>query len=195
MTDPVTIAVVYVVYAGSFLVMGATILALWRRTARAGVLSSFLLLAAFALSHGLADAVDGYLRVIGTSPLEPGTLQALRLVLLAVSFVALLVFGVMLLASGPRDAKVTLGLGMVAVIGLAGALVSMYLRQPTIQTVTHLDADVRHLLALPGSLLASLGLVRLAVRSRAVGLQFFQRRRVGNVAAGRRPRPPDDRGT
>lgn len=175
MTDPVSITIVYVVYAGPFLVMGVTILALWRRTARAGVLSSFLLLAAFALTHGLADAADGYLRVVGTSPLEPGTLQVVRLVLLAVSFVALLVFGVMLLASGPRDAKVTLGLGVVAIVGLAGALVAMYLREPTIETVTHLDGDVRRLLAFPGSLLATLGLVRLAVRSRAVGLEWFAR--------------------
>ncbi|MBA4370402.1 MAG: hypothetical protein C0418_02350 [Coriobacteriaceae bacterium] len=175
MNELSTVAIVYVVYAASFLVMAVALVVLWRRTARAGVLASFLLLAAFALAHGVADAIDGYLRVIGSSPMVPGTLQAARLVLLAVSFLILLVFGVTLLISEPRHARVTLWLGVIAVVGLAGTLVSMYLNRPSIATITAIDAGVRHLIAFPGSLVAGVGLARLAVRSRRVGLEWFAR--------------------
>lgn len=162
--------IVYFIYGLSFLTMG---LALWLESSRSPALTESRLLrplALFGIIHGLHEWLEFFLMAVTTQGItEPEWTNALRLVLLAVSFAALLQYGVQSFRASRRSRPWTrraavIGIIIYVTLIFASALYS-YAGHDEIPWVPLLDALTRYTLAMPGALLASHGLISQTRRS------------------------------
>ena len=153
--------VIQAIYGVSFLVMAGFLFLQWERTAKLGVAGRFILLALFAFTHGASDMAAAALRLPHVD--EGATsLAAIRLLLLIVSFLFLLQFGLSLLVDDRQLYRGILGFGALAVLALISGLVVVYASSP--EAVRAVERLSRQLIGVPGAMLAALGLMRISAR-------------------------------
>ncbi len=170
------LVLIFLFYGLAFFSMGlAVMLEIGRGTDRR-LRHALRPLAAFALLHGFHEWFEMFERM-GFAPLDPrqaAVSQGIRVGVLAFSFLSLAAFGASLLADSDRWRRLSLllplGLATVWGFGLLG-LRDRYL--PDIWVVA--DVWTRYTLAVPGALLACVGLVVLQRAFRQAGMERFGR--------------------
>jgi len=133
-------------------------------------------LAAFAIIHGLHEWFEmlDRLQIIPMDPRTELIILAARVGILAFSFLSLAAFGASLLADSDRWRRLSLlvPLGLAAVWGFGLlTLRDAYLAQIWVVA----DVWTRYTLAIPGAILASIGLVVLQRAFRRAGMERFGR--------------------
>jgi signal transduction histidine kinase len=162
----IALLLIYFVYGLSFLAMGLALLLEIGRAEHPEQARGLAWLAAFSLSHGTHEWFEAYLmqaRAVGT--LLPGSLDSLRLGLLAGSFACLLIYAFVAFLSLPRTPRSLpwlFGLPVYIALGVMAAAFATY-RTAVVPWASLLDAAARYALALPAALLAC-----LALRARSV---------------------------
>ena len=150
--------IVLFVYGLTFFVMGFAVFLQSRRHSRLRLARDLYWLAAFGILHGVHEwgAMFIPIQASYTPRVFIDLLQTIQVILLALSFVCLLMFGAVTLER--RYPWLKKFVVMVAVLWGAGFWLAYYF-QPTIES-WHLLSNVwaRYLLGLPGSLLAAYGL-------------------------------------
>jgi signal transduction histidine kinase len=150
--------IVLFVYGLTFFVMGFAVFLQSRRHSRLRLARDLYWLAAFGILHGIHEWGEMFIPIQAsyTPRVFIHLLQTLQVVLLALSFVCLLMFGAVTLER--RYPWLKKGVVMITVIWGAGFWVAFHLL-PTIES-WHLLTNVwaRYLLGLPGSLLSAYGL-------------------------------------
>ncbi|MHB8870218.1 MAG: hypothetical protein ACYC8U_15635 [Thermoleophilia bacterium] len=167
-TRAVALLAINVVYGMTFLVMAAALFFYWERTAKLGVAGRFVLLAMFAVTHGAADLVGAIINIPSPQG-DVGALAAMRLLLLTVSFLFLVQFGLALLIDDRQLYRAVLGFGALGVLGVIAGLVAVYTSQP--EATGAVERLARLLIGLPGALLAAVGLLRIAGRCGRLNLE------------------------
>lgn len=150
--------IVLFVYGLTFFVMGLAVFLQSRRHSRLRLARDLRWLAAFGILHGIYEwgAMFIPIQAAYMSQAAVDVLQTVQMILLAISFVCLLLFGAATLENRhPWLKHVVIALSVI----WGGGFVVAYFRIPMIET-SHLLSSVwaRYLLALPGSLLAAYGL-------------------------------------
>jgi signal transduction histidine kinase len=153
-------AAVYFIYGLAFFSLGLTVALEARRASRLPLGRQLPWLAAFGLTHCLVEWTEMFL-FIGVSPLQEEILKWVHIILLPVSAVMLVIFGVGLikeageLPSWLDFAPVVL---LVPVGLLLGYATIIFLTDPPLYTA--MDVWSRYLLYLPGCVLSALGFWR-----------------------------------
>lgn len=169
------LVIVFLCYGLAFFSMGLVILVEIRWTTDLRLRQALKYLASFGLLHGIHEWLD-MIELLGVLPGQASMQilwSALRLILLAVSFLLLAAFGSSLLAPNQRSREWSL----LIPIGLAtfwGLILLAFLR-PSYGDEILVVADVwsRYVLAIPGALLACGGLIVLRRAFRRVGMHEF----------------------
>lgn len=154
------------IYGLSFVVMSVVVIRGVVRATRAALVVAFRVLAAFGLAHGLTEWVD-WLRLIQRvrGMPTPAGLTWTSQVLLVLSFVLLLQFGVELLTYKLRARAV---LRAVPAVLAAAFLVALLARGIT--DVQRAGLLGRYAFGFAGAALSAVGLLRLALASRSLGI-------------------------
>lgn len=154
---------IYFIYGLAFFVLGLAVALAIGRAGASRFHWAMQPLAFFGLAHGSHEWVEMF-AIIGqeTYGFQPSaSFEALRLVLLAVSFVSLVIFGVRMLNRARRPSRLSLwvSLGMLALYGLGVGLLGRWLawQGPAWLAAAHVLA--RYSLAIPGAMLAALALL------------------------------------
>jgi signal transduction histidine kinase len=154
--------IIYFVYGLSFFILGLGIALQSRHASRLDLARILSWLAVFGFAHGFHEWGDYFIPIQATylSQASVQSLQALRLILLALSFNFLFEFGVRLMSNQPRYrwlTAVNAGLFMTW-----ASLVFLVLPRTSLrpQWIDVGDALARYLIGLPGGLLAAYGLRR-----------------------------------
>ncbi len=161
---------VFIIYGGSFLVMAWVLWQHIRRTAGVGVTSRLNFLALFALTHGLSDLMDAALRFPGVDPDPSGPAAVIRLTLLVVSFLFLLLFGLVVTVDDVGLQRVIIGFGTLAVAGMVAGLAALFLADSTADSFAATEKATRLLVGLPGAALSAVALVRISRICSRLGL-------------------------
>jgi len=167
----VQLIVIFLLYGGAFLVMAWMLWAGIERTAKLGIAAHLNILIFFALIHGVSDLVDAVLRVPGVPASPDGPVAAIRLVLLALSFVALLWFGAAVLIDDRRAFQAFMALGILASVGVAAGLAALFADRAAVDSVQTAERAARLVLGLPGGLLAALAFLKVSRRCNLLGLE------------------------
>ena len=168
------IIVIYFCYGLAFFCMGLLIIMEGNRASDLRLRKALRPLAGFGIVHGIHEWVEMFEQMeqlIGhTGPIIP---EYVRLALLAISFVSLIAFGTYLLAYTEAAQRiitlVPLGLEAIWVFGLATFRGSY----PPTEIWAVADVWTRYMLAMPGGLLAAIGLVAQQRAFRRSGLIRF----------------------
>jgi signal transduction histidine kinase len=159
------ITLVYFIYGLTFFCMGLVMLLEAGRSPLLAEASVLFPLAVFGLVHGSHEWLEMFLYKSDWLPFaDPVLVNWSRILILAVSFVSLLAFGLrMFRPKEPLNRRQrTLWLvgltGYTALILLMGVLIW----NSHVDRLTHLDASLRYLLATPAAILAGLALYRRA---------------------------------
>ncbi|MCA9914456.1 MAG: hypothetical protein KC496_13975, partial [Anaerolineae bacterium] len=150
--------IVLFVYGLTFFVMGLAVFLQSRRHSRLRLARDLQWLAAFGITHGIYEWGAMFIPIQAAYMPRAAidALQTVQMILLAASFVCLLLFGAATLEDRhPGLKRVVIVLSVIWGVGFMVA----YYRIPMIET-WHLLSNIwgRYLLALPGSLLAAYGL-------------------------------------
>ncbi len=153
---------IFFIYGLAFYSLG---LALWVESGRASRLRfarSMRLLSAFGLLHGIHEWMDMVNCSCDTINLMlPAWFDWLRLIMLVVSFIALIAFGEHLLYSkSERPVQWNFVFGLLLFYAISSVLVQRVYGLDDSNWQVAMDALARYLLAIPGVLLASLALWR-----------------------------------
>jgi signal transduction histidine kinase len=150
--------IVLFVYGLTFFIMGFAIFLQSRRRSRLRLARDLYWLAAFGILHGIREWGDIFIPIqeTYTSPVFIELLQTIQILLLVLSFLALLMFGAMTLERRYpylKNGVIIWGIGW----GITFTVV-FYL-SPTFES-WHVSSNIwaRYLLGLPGSILAAYGL-------------------------------------
>jgi signal transduction histidine kinase len=170
------IIVIYFLYGLAFFSMGLLVIMEGNRASDIRLRKALRPLAGFGIVHGLHEWVEMFDQIeqlVGhTEPLIP---PYVRLALLAVSFVSLIAFGTYLLAYTETAQRVTtlvpIGLEAIWVFGLA----SFRGAYPPGEIWAVADTWTRYTLAMPGGMLAAIGLIAQQRAFRRSGLVRFGR--------------------
>ncbi|MGD8403061.1 MAG: sensor histidine kinase [Anaerolineales bacterium] len=168
------IIVIYFFYGLAFFSMGLLVILEGNRASDLRLRKALRPLAGFGIVHGVHEWVDMFEqmeRLMGhDQPIIP---EYVSLALLAISFVSLIAFGTYLLAYTETAQRiitlVPIGLEAIWVFGLA----SFRGRYPTEEIWGVADVWTRYVLAMPGGLLAAIGLVAQQRAFRRSGLIRF----------------------
>lgn len=169
------LVVVYFFYGLAFFVMGLVVWLESNRTSEFHIARVFSLLAGFGIIHGLHEWFEMFQKLseAGSTTLPSWLLDdTVRLVHLVISFLFLIIFGVILLFSthqkDGRERKVALlAAGILFSIWLVSVLVTRWLYQPTeAEFITSVDVLSRYVLGIPGALLAAWAIV---LEQRSIG--------------------------
>lgn len=155
--------IIYTVYGASFLVMSAAIWSHVGKTAKLGIASRLQLLAVFGVLHGVGDLTDVALRL--PAPALAGihsALEVVRLLLLTLSFLVLLQFGLAMVIPNEGQYRRVLRYGGLGAGALVVALLAVYLEGPDEETIFAAERVSRLVIGLPGGLLATYGFARIA---------------------------------
>lgn len=172
MDDPLLLFI-YFLYGLAFLVMGLTLLLERNWSMASGQTRILLALATFGILHGIHEWLEFYLLAAGAfGDAVPGWLSWLRLILLYLSFVCLIVYGISSFRQPGYTplAGMRLGLAVLLPFG-AGILISAALayRAAVHPWLDLLDGLSRYLLAFPGAAFAALALRDASIRQRSLG--------------------------
>ncbi|GAB4252127.1 MAG: hypothetical protein Kow00129_13000 [Thermoleophilia bacterium] len=165
-TRSLALLTINIIYGVTFLVMAGALFLYWERTAKLGVAGRFVLLAMFAVTHGAADLVGA---IIPHAEGDVGALAAIRLLLLTVSFLFLMQFGLAVLIDDRQLYRAVLGFGGLGVLAVVAGLVAVYASEP--EAAHAVERLARLLIGLPGALLTATGLLRIAARCAHLNLQ------------------------
>jgi signal transduction histidine kinase len=168
------IIVVYFFYGLAFFCMGLLVIMEGNRASDLRLRKALRPLAGFGIVHGMHEWVEMLEQMEGlmghTQPIIP---EYVRLALLAVSFVSLIAFGTYLLAYTETAQRVItlvpIGLEAIWVFGL----VTFRGNYPPNELWAVADVWTRYILAMPGGLLAAIGLVAQQRAFRRSGLIRF----------------------
>jgi len=168
------IIVVYFFYGLAFFSMGLLVILEGNRASDLRLRKALRPLAGFGIVHGLHEWVEMFQQLEGllghTQPIIP---KYVLLALLAVSFVSLIAFGTYLLAYTETAQRVItlvpIGLEAIWVFGLA----SFRGNYPPDELWAVADVWTRYILAMPGGLLAAIGLIAQQRAFRRSGLIRF----------------------
>jgi len=168
------IIVIYFLYGLAFFSMGLLVILEGNRASDLRLRKALGPLAGFGIVHGIHEWVEMFEQIeklIGhEQPIIP---EYVRLALLAVSFVSLIAFGTYLLAYTEAAQRVItlvpIGLEAIWVFGL----VSLRGNYPSDEIWAVADVWTRYILAMPGGLLAAIGLVAQQRAFRRSGLVRF----------------------
>lgn len=166
---------IFFVYGLAFFSMGIALLLETMRSPALANRRAIRYLAFFGLLHGMQEWVEiVILQGIDLGLPFPTSISWARVAWLVISFVPLVIFGVYILQATSSDRTPFL---------IAGGLLALYLillylnyRQDPQDLVIRADDLARYLLAVPGAILAGLGLRSRAHRVRAEGRQPLVRR-------------------
>lgn len=175
--DAATIAIIYFFYGLAFFSMGLAILLELDKCSDVRLRHALRPLAAFGFIHGAHEWLEMF-DIIGFLHAPDGShmlWEAIRLALLAFSFLSLAAFGSSLLARDDRQRRFSLLLPMsLAAIWAFGIFVMRGIYPPmALSNVT--DVWTRYVLAIPAALFASFGLVFQQREFRRAGLAQFGR--------------------
>ena len=158
MTDyPVGLVFIFFVYGLAFFVMG---LALLLELGRAPLLREARVLrplAVFGILHGIHEWLEIFILQAEWVGVElPAYWSFLRIVLLAISFVSLVAYGIQVLYPPKRLAATDawVGLGLLVVYAVIVFLFSTEIHVDLQEWVRHSDVLARYILAVPGAVLA-----------------------------------------
>src|SRR3990172_11994553 len=119
-------------------------------------------LAVFGYVHGTHEWIEMAILIRKWFQLSvPGVIEWLRLGLLVLSFSSLIAFGVLLLISQNRQRAglyAGIGVGLVGLYLLLVFVVSAFVSGRSEEALVYADVFARYILAVPGALLAALGL-------------------------------------
>jgi signal transduction histidine kinase len=168
------IIVVYFLYGLAFFCMGLLVIMEGNRASDLRLRKALRPLAGFGIVHGIHEWVEMFEQLEGllghAQPIIP---EYVRLALLAVSFVSLIAFGTYLLAYTETAQRVItlvpIGLEAIWVFGL----VTFRGNYPSDEIWKVADVWTRYMLAMPGGLLAAIGLVAQQRAFRRSGLIRF----------------------
>ncbi len=154
---------IYFVYGLAFFVLGVAVALEIGRAEPSRFNRMMWPLAFFGLVHGSHEWVEMFM-IVGrqTYGFQPSVgFEIFRLVLLAVSFAALIVFGVQVLWPSKRPPQAGLwgGLGMLLLCGLGVVWLGRWLIWPEPGWFAAADALVRYSLAIPGAVLTAWALL------------------------------------
>jgi signal transduction histidine kinase len=157
------IVAIYFFYGLAFFTLGLALALASRRTSEFTFVQAIRPLAAFGLLHGLHEWVEMFQKIAeqnsGYTPTIPHELA--RLALLALSFVMLFAFGVLLLRN-ERAGKWPVWWPILGVIGLWGlsVLIAILVLKPSLaEGIALADVLSRYSLAIPGALLGTWALM------------------------------------
>lgn len=150
---------IYFVYGLGFFVTGIVV---WMESQRSAMLmerSALLFFALFGVIHGVHEWVEMFqLLQERTTPLLPG---GVRILVLIVSFVLLLEFGLRLVAQSERG-RWTIRLSVLTVFAIGLLIVCTTWSATAAERIAAADAWCRYSLAVPSALLSAVGLLRLS---------------------------------
>ncbi|GAB4540484.1 MAG: hypothetical protein Kow0063_30320 [Anaerolineae bacterium] len=157
------IIVVFFFYGLAFFAMGLALILASRRTSEFKFAQATLPLAAFGILHGVHEWIEMFQKIATlTGGYIPTVSQeVVRLTILAMSFLMLLAFGLMLLSPDPvnlRRVAITI-LAMTSLWASGSLLVAITLRSPIDEAVAMADALARYSLGVPGALLGTWALM------------------------------------
>lgn len=171
------IALIFFFYGLAFFSMGlAILLEVGRGDAR--LKHALRTLAAFGLVHGGHEWLEMFL-ILGLLPMQETALMAwesVRIVILALSFLALGAFGASLLSPNERLRRLSLLVPLVQSLIWGAGMLTFPSRYPIGTTLWDVaDVWTRYVLALPSALLACAGLIAQQRVFRRVGMAQFGR--------------------
>lgn len=151
-------SIVLFVYGLTFFVMGVAVFMNSRRHSRLRLARDLYWLAAFGILHGVYEWGDIFIpiqaKTLSTQYIE--LLYTLHVILLAFSFMCLLMFGIVTLETRLPPARVV---GLLLVIVWSIGFILILYAVPSLRTsLGYSKTLARYLLCLPGSLLAAYGL-------------------------------------
>jgi hypothetical protein len=171
-----TIAIIYFFYGLSFFSMGLAVTLEMGRSSDPRLRQALRPLAGFGLLHGLHEWVEMFqaLRILPWQAIEPLGWTALRMALLAISFLSLAAFGASLLTRGERGLRISMlvPLGMAAIWGF-GVLIFRGQYTPETQLWEVVNVWTRYSLAIPSAGLACAGLIAQQRAFRQAGMARF----------------------
>ncbi len=171
------LAYIFFIYGLAFFSMGLAILLEMGHGSDPRLTRALRPLAAFGLIHGGHEWLEMFERLglLGGARIDPFGWEALRVTILALSFLALSSFGASMLA--PRDRLRTWSLGIPVLHAVIwGAIVlTVARRYPGQEAWTVADILTRHVLAIPAALLACGGLLTQQRAFREAGMAQFGR--------------------
>lgn len=167
--------ILYFVYGQVFFIMGLVTGLKWQRRSQFELARSLPWLVVFGITHGLNEW--GYIFVpLQALSLSPATTRLLvlgHLLLLAVSFFFLLLFGTELVL--PKDRRYRglryFPLLMLIIWGMLMLIRGVAVQESLSQLLVIGDGWSRYLLAFPGASLATVGFLKQAERARESGMQ------------------------
>jgi signal transduction histidine kinase len=171
------IILVYFLYGLSFFSMGFAILIETGRTSSLEYAQALRPLAWFGLIHGGHEWLEMFVLIHDHREVEPAIawIAPLRVILLAVSFLLLVTFGVRLLIGPAHLKRRTIMLGVVTAIWLVGLGWIFWSLQGRADWVVTADVYTRYALAIPGGLLVARGLIVQRDQFAASGMQSIRR--------------------
>lgn len=163
--------IVFFFYGLAFFCMGLLIALEAGRSPLLGEARALWFLAAFGLLHGAHEWLEMSIEIgiwfdLGVSP----SLPWIRVVLLAVSFSALVAYALYMLYVQNKSLMrvyVGVGIGLLGVYLLLTIATGLFISQSTGHWLAHSDVYARYTLAVPGGILAAIALSRQARQSEA----------------------------
>jgi signal transduction histidine kinase len=181
------IIAVFFVYGLAFFTLGSALALASRRASRFRFVRAIPALAAFGILHGSHEWYEMFQKIAAlNSGHVPGTAEEVaRLALLAVSFMALSAFGLLLLRPTEEDHRaVVLPIVAMALLWVGGtALAAAVLQSPFSESLVVADVLARYSLGIPGALLGAWALMIQQRTFREYGMPQFGRDLVWCAAA------------
>ncbi len=173
------IVLVYFFYGLAFFALGLALTLASRRQSGFRFVEAILPLAAFGVLHGAHEWIEMFQKIaVLTNGYIPSlTAELVRTLILALSFVVLLSFGMILLSpQRPTGLQVAAPLAvMVAVWLAASAMAAWMLHTPPRESIAQADVLARYSLGIPGALLGTWALMRQQRTFREHGMPQFGR--------------------
>lgn len=166
------LVIVFFFYGLAFFCMGLLIALEVGRSSQLGEAKALWFLAAFGLLHGAHEWLEMSVEIaiwfdLGVPPGLPWA----RVLLLAISFSALVAYGLYMLYDQHRQAVkfyVSLGVGLLVVYLLLTTIAWLDNSQPPGHWLAHSDVYARYFLAVPGGVLAAIALSQRARQAEAM---------------------------
>lgn len=173
------VVAVFFVYGLAFFSMGLALALATRRTSEFRFAQAIRPLALFGVLHGIHEWFEMFQKIgTLTSGYTPSTLhEVVRLAVLALSFLMLLLFGILLLSPEGierRRAYVAV-LGMAGLWGLSVLVVTVAFKPSPDETIALADVLARYSLGVPGALLGTWALMTQQRTFREHGMPQFGR--------------------
>jgi signal transduction histidine kinase len=171
------IVVVFFFYGLAFFSMGLAILVEASHTSKLDFAHALPFLAAFGLLHGTHEWFEMFLlnqQLIG-STLAYSWLSPLRLILLAISFILLLTFGIRIILPPSYLQRFPLLLLIIILIWGIGVIWIAFSNPVGQSTTSAMDTYIRYSLAIPGAILTAWGLILQRKNFINIGMFSFAR--------------------